>query len=598
MNDDRRNLTDSEVKHILERIPMTERLAESECAEMKEVFLRAIKQSSQRTTHPVISWRDRPAWWVGFGVGAAACVILAFLLFIVVEDGRGRIGDGLPIPSEPPTFDGKAYFGPPQTFPSSATDEIEQSTEEIRSSTDIQLNQVPWESLCGPRSIWVAAAKLGVNLDLEEVVKACRVTEKGCSMLNLKQAAKSFGFAATGLRLDWASLIELEQPAIVLVQGDHFSCIDPTEPSRDGGVRYYDPPSPATWLSEPDLLTIWKGESLVLSLPARSRPSGPSITFKSILNDLGLITDANSISGTFTFRNSGTDPLEILEMNHSCGCIHTEVTKNPVLPGETAEIVAELGLQGIDGPRSEMIEVKTNDPSNPSVTLVLQADHRRSLVLSEEFVDFGVVSASTPSDRHFVIEDKSETEIPILGSEVRLDTPLNPAPTISVSYERFESRPGAHGPSYEFNLQASCTPETPIGSFEGTILIHAGQEGERTIEIAFQVRIESDYLIIPPHISFGVVREGEAIQRSIVVRSRANQAIRLKGHEVRCDTEACSINLTRPSRPLDSIPIDLSLSIPDSESNETKVAKGSLILRPERGPEFEVPWSAIVKKGH
>jgi hypothetical protein len=424
MIDERKRLTDHEVKAILERIPMTDRLAESERAEMKNHFLRAIKQASVGRAERLSSSRRRPLWWIGFGATATACAALAVFFFETNWNPSGTPGRQGGFDSQ--DLDEYYFFNESEAEIDSASPVISPATTEIDSTTRIQLNRVPWDSLCGPRAIWVAAARSGVNLDLGDVIKSCRVSQEGCSLWDLKQAAESFGFNAAGMRLNWESLLETDCPTVLMVRGNHFSCADPTEKSADGRIRYYDPPNSATWLTKEELLEIWNGESLVLSRSLAGAEVGPAIRFEAVVQDLGDQTDVNSVSGVFPFQNRGDQPLEILDINHSCGCIHTEVTKNPVPPGETAEVIAELGLQGIDGARSELIEVQTNDPTNPSVTLVLQARHERTLLVSQDFVDFGMVTVSQPSERSFLIEDKSKSGIPILGVEPFLDRRTGP----------------------------------------------------------------------------------------------------------------------------------------------------------------------------
>jgi hypothetical protein len=596
MIDERKRLTDHEVKAILERIPMTDRLAESERAEMKNHFLRAIKQASVGRAERLSSSRRRPLWWIGFGATATACAALAVFFFETNWNPSGTPGRQGGFDSQ--DLDEYYLFNESEAEIDSASPVISPATTEIDSTTRIQLNRVPWDSLCGPRAIWVAAARSGVNLDLGDVIKSCRVSQEGCSLWDLKQAAESFGFNAAGMRLNWESLLETDCPTVLMVRGNHFSCADPTEKSADGRIRYYDPPNSATWLTKEELLEIWNGESLVLSRSLAGAEVGPAIRFEAVVQDLGDRTDVNSVSGVFPFQNRGDQPLEILDINHSCGCIHTEVTKNPVPPGETAEVIAELGLQGIDGARSELIEVQTNDPTNPSVTLVLQARHERTLLVSQDFVDFGMVTVSQPSERSFLIEDKSKSGIPILGVEPFLEGDQEEvAPEVDVWIDKVVNLAGPPNRTHEIGLNASVSPDTPFGTYQGKIQIVAGEEGDRILEVAFQMTVDSDYLLTPAHISFGVVREGEAVRRSLTVVDRANRPIRLVDHKIKYDTKLCSISMVEPSRKSSSMPIDLSLSIPEFESNGTTVAKGALILQPENGPELEVPWSAIVKKG-
>ncbi|MCA9443838.1 MAG: DUF1573 domain-containing protein [Candidatus Omnitrophica bacterium] len=597
MRDPKKKLTDSEVKTILERTPMTERLEDFERQEMKEAFLEAVRTSSYSSTPLTPHFVRRIPYWVGVGGAIAACAILFFFAWSNMGKTPWSGDEGIQPTRENSDFDGRAYFKRDADSPKSATAEIDETTTGVQSSDRVRVNRVPWESLCGPRSIWVAAARLGVNLDLNEIIESCDMSEKGCSMWDLKRAIEPLGFTAKGMRLDPDSLFDLESPAILLVNGNHFCCIDPTESSEDGRIRYYDPPITATWVSKDEIQRKWNGEALVLERQKKTPKQGPSLKLDTAFNDLGMVTDKSAETGYFPIHNEGDSPLEILELNHSCGCIEAEATLNPIPPGESALVVAKMALQGFDGIRSEMIEVVTNDPQNPSEVIVLQAEHKRTLVLSTETIDFGVLTATSPSDRQFEIEDRSGENIPIRSVEAVLNSSVESPPVVGVSREDLKPDPKDMGRKYRFNLLASASPQTPLGAYEGKIQIVAGQDGDRVLEIPFQVAVESSYLISPSHISFGVVKQGEEIERSLVIRNRGNREIRLVGHEVKCDDSKCSLRMVNPTGRLKEVPVDLTFSVPELDTGETRVAKGSLVLHPEEGPDFEVPWSAIVKKG-
>src|SRR3989337_3833958 len=76
MNPNKKDLTDSEVKTILERIPMIERLPESECAEMTENFIHAIRKVPKAKSGRFFFRGVRPVWWIGFGATAAVCALV------------------------------------------------------------------------------------------------------------------------------------------------------------------------------------------------------------------------------------------------------------------------------------------------------------------------------------------------------------------------------------------------------------------------------------------------------------------------------------------------------------------------------------------
>lgn len=110
----------------------------------------------------------------------------------------------------------------------------------------------PW---CGPRSLWVAAGRLGYSIDLNELAESCRMTKAGTTMLDLKNGATVLGLETEGARLTWEDLMRSNAPVVLFVSGDHFCCVDPREksPGNQGDrLRVYDLPGATLWSRRPE----------------------------------------------------------------------------------------------------------------------------------------------------------------------------------------------------------------------------------------------------------------------------------------------------------------------------------------------------------
>lgn len=113
-------------------------------------------------------------------------------------------------------------------------------------------------------------------------------------------------------------------------------------------------------------------------------------------HDWGTI-DINGgiVSKTFTIENSGTEPLQLYDVQTSCMCTTAQLkTKDnsskkfgmhektrsifEVAPGETAELIIEFdpnfhGPSGV-GPISRTVTISTNDANNPGLAFQLSAN--------------------------------------------------------------------------------------------------------------------------------------------------------------------------------------------------------------------------------
>jgi len=86
------------------------------------------------------------------------------------------------------------------------------------------------------------------------------------------------------------------------------------------------------------------------------------IKFDKLTHDFGTFSEASPVvSCTFTFTNSGDQPLVINQAVASCGCTVPEYTKDPVQPGEKGTIKVTYNGKGkFPGHFKKSITVRTN----------------------------------------------------------------------------------------------------------------------------------------------------------------------------------------------------------------------------------------------
>lgn len=76
--------------------------------------------------------------------------------------------------------------------------------------------------------------------------------------------------------------------------------------------------------------------------------------------DFGTVTDGDDVIHSFTFKNTGTKPLVIMDAEASCGCTKPEIPQKPVLPGETGAIKVVFHSKGRLDHQEKTIRVTSN----------------------------------------------------------------------------------------------------------------------------------------------------------------------------------------------------------------------------------------------
>ena len=113
----------------------------------------------------------------------------------------------------------------------------------------------------------------------------------------------------------------------------------------------------------------------------------PCITFNSTYYDFGKIYN-NNVSHSFKITNTGKEYLNITKLNPSCGCIATVSGKWSLAPNESTNINVTLNTTGLCNSLKRSVQVTSNDPANPVVTLTLKADAVQEIMPSTNSVFF------------------------------------------------------------------------------------------------------------------------------------------------------------------------------------------------------------------
>ncbi|WP_034257005.1 DUF1573 domain-containing protein [Adhaeribacter aquaticus] len=110
---------------------------------------------------------------------------------------------------------------------------------------------------------------------------------------------------------------------------------------------------------------------------------GPVITFTENKFDFGTIKEGDVVNHTFTFKNTGNQPLLISDVRVTCGCTTPDWTKTPVAPGKTGFITAQFNSAGKAGQNNKVITVVSNSVTgNASLSFVTNVTSKNTATSS------------------------------------------------------------------------------------------------------------------------------------------------------------------------------------------------------------------------
>lgn len=108
-------------------------------------------------------------------------------------------------------------------------------------------------------------------------------------------------------------------------------------------------------------------------------PNSPKIEITPLSYDFGNVDFGKTLNYVFLVKNSGKETLEIKRVATSCGCTTAKVAKEKISPGEEVELMVAYDTKAMgEGPHGKgkqerIIYVKSNDPANPQIEVMIYA---------------------------------------------------------------------------------------------------------------------------------------------------------------------------------------------------------------------------------
>ncbi len=277
------------------------------------------------------------------------------------------------------------------------------------------------------------------------------------------------------------------------------------------------PPPPPPTTGGSDVVKLTRAKPLPRSM-AR-------MEFSRTFHDFGAMMDNEVHETTFEFTNTGSDPLEIININAECGCTVPELEKKLYMPGESGSLLVTLNPEGKSGAFERRVNILTNDASGMS-TIVIAADVTPIVEIAPKIVTVGTTDRRTPITKLVTVTGRTD------DFEVTSATP-RATEDFSARVLGTETTTNRKGERIRRStIEVTFTPTEQIGDYNAQIEIATNDPRRPTVRTQLIARVRGDLYNQPRFITMRGVRVGEPVTRTIRLANRTGEAFEVLGAEL------------------------------------------------------------------
>ena len=392
--------------------------------------------------------------------------------------------------------------------------------------------------MCGPYTLCQVAERHGVVVKPEKVAELAGTAKGGTTMKGLADAASQLGMQPVGQKINYRNLLRLTPPLIALVKTPdtttHFIVVDKIERNQ---IEIWDVRQGYSILPRKKFESMWEGYVLMLSPP---RPQGavpadaPDIEIDAPTYDFGVIPQMEKVEHSFTIKNVGGSPLEILEVDPSCTCEKVDLREKVIPPGGTTQLNVRYRGSTNSGKTRVAVYLKTNDPDEPAAVVSL----------------FGIVNGTAGVyPGHFHLGEIGQDELirksfviyrPAFDT-IRIKSVKSSSAQVQTKLQRLDETDVIA--RVHFDLKG-----LPLGPFRETITVTTDAKKYSEIYVGIEGTVVGELLLEPNQFFTGFLQVNMPVRRTVTLEKRGKADLEILKVENSSSIVQTKIVLVEPGK--------------------------------------------------
>lgn len=226
-------------------------------------------------------------------------------------------------------------------------------------------------------------------------------------------------------------------------------------------------------------------------------------------HDFGTVARGAKAEFDFALSNIYLDDVHILSVRSSCGCTSVEVVTPSLKTYEQGAIRAKFNTGTFLGNRGATVTVVLDKPLPAEVQLHVKGYIRSDVVFEPGSVQFGDVEQGASVEQRVAVNYAGRGSWQI--SEVKSSNPYLSAEVIPSTHQNGQI-------SYE--LAVRLDPKAPVGYFTDHLMLVTNDGQSSQMPLSVGGRVVSGITVSPSALFLGVVRPGQEVTKSIVVKAK------------------------------------------------------------------------------
>lgn len=111
-------------------------------------------------------------------------------------------------------------------------------------------------------------------------------------------------------------------------------------------------------------------------LPISEIHNQPKLAISEVNVNMGSVSANQKVSKTVTLTNSGAEPINIRKVISNCDCLQFDLPRYDLLPGQKETLRLTLDPKGRQGIDHKTLTIFSNDPLNPTRTILVKSSVR------------------------------------------------------------------------------------------------------------------------------------------------------------------------------------------------------------------------------